>query len=147
MPCLPIKRSVFARVRVEYLGHWISTEGVEADQENIRAMLQWPIPKSIKELRGFLGLTRYYQHFVKDYGSMAAPLTQLLKDFFVWTNEATVAFETLRQVMMTLLVLALPDFEMAFTIEIDALGFGVGVVLTHKGRPIAFFSQALCARA
>ncbi|XP_061375313.1 uncharacterized protein LOC133317461 [Gastrolobium bilobum] len=79
---------------IDYLGHVVSKQGVFADPKKIEAMLQWPEPKSLKQLRGFLGLTGYYRRFVKGYASLALPLTDLLKgaDKFTWTSEAAVAF-------------------------------------------------------
>lgn len=83
-----------------------------------------------------------------NYGLIVAPLTQLLcKDAFQWTDDATLAFEKLKQVMVTMPMLALSDFSLPFVIETNASGIGVGVVLAHKQRPIAFFSQALSPRA
>ncbi|XP_038704764.1 uncharacterized protein LOC120000718 [Tripterygium wilfordii] len=146
---LLVKKSkcAFGQDRVEYLGHVVSREGVSADPSKIKAIMDWPLPENVKELRGFLGLTGYYRKFVKDYGKVCHPLYQLTKkNCFVWTSIATEAFEKLKSLMVSPQVLALPDFNIPFTMECDASGLGVGAVLQQAGKPIAFYSQTLGPR-
>jgi hypothetical protein len=74
-----VSRCVFCNGKVEYLGHIISWEGVATDPHKIKAIVEWTIPKNIKQLRGFLGLIGYYIKFVKGYESFCKLLTQLFK--------------------------------------------------------------------
>jgi hypothetical protein len=129
---------------LEYLGHIVSHEGVKVDPNKITTMMDWTIPKTLKNHRGFLGLTGYYRKFVQNYGRIVAPLTALTKkDAFSWTLEATKAFEQLKEVMCKSPILTTPDFTKTFIVECDASGNGIGVVLMQEGRPLDFESQSL----
>ena len=139
-----LSKCAFGKTQIEYLGHKVSQEGVDADPSKLQAIAEWPIPVSVKALRGFLGLTGYYRKFIPHYGSICSPLTQLTKkDGFHWSPAATVAFQNLKNAMLSPTVLALPDFSKPFIIESDASGTGIGAVLQQDGRPIAFTSQSL----
>jgi hypothetical protein len=80
------------------------------DLAKVQAVRDWPRPRSRHAVRSFLGLAGYYRKFVRDYSSIAAPLTALLcKKGFLWTEEATMAFEALKLAIMLAPVLRLPD--------------------------------------
>lgn len=137
----------FFKQTVHYLGHVINEEGVAVDPSKIQCIQDWPKPTTVKGLRGFLGLAGYYRRFVKGFGSLAQPLTQMLKkEGFNWTPESTQAFFNLKHAVTTSPVLALPDFTKPFTIETDASSKGIGAVLTQHTHPVAFLSKTLSER-
>jgi hypothetical protein len=117
------------------------------DREKIQAVLDWPPPKNIKQLRGFLGLTGYYRRFIQSYAKLASPLTDLLKkEAYVWSVQAETTFHQLKSAITSAPVLALPDFVKPFILETDASGVGIGAVLHQEGHPIAYFSKKLVPR-
>lgn len=138
----------FASQKLLYLGHVISTDGVSTDPSKISTIEQWPSPVSAKEVRSFLGLAGYYRKFIKHFGIIAKPLTNLLRKgvHFLWTTVEETAFQTLKHSLVTAPVLALPNFQENFVIETDASDYGIGAVLMQSGHPLAFVSRALGPR-
>lgn len=122
----------------------ISRVGVAIDNSKIQAMLDSLVPKSLKELRGFLGLTDYYRKFVHGYGEITWPLIeQSKKDKFGWNVPWKIAFNTIKKAMTTVPVLSLPNFYLPFILEMDASGYGIGAVLMQEQCPIAYYNQVL----
>ena len=137
----------FGTTSVSYLGHVVSDSGVAMDQDKVQAVRDWPVPRSPRTLRGFLGLAGYYRKFINNFGSIASPLTQLLKkEGYTWSEDATMAFEKLKTALTSAPVLRLPDFTKTFTVECDASSFGFGAVLHQGTGAIAFFSRPVAPR-
>nr|GEV98836.1 hypothetical protein [Tanacetum cinerariifolium] len=120
----------FVVLEVKYLGHVVSAKGVATDKSKIQAMKEWPIPKTVKQLKGFLGLTGYYRRFIRHYAIISKLLTRLLKkQSFQWSVQAQTAFETLKIAMIKSLVLSLPQFQKELIVETDACDTCIGAVL------------------
>ncbi|GJZ95232.1 gypsy/ty3 retroelement polyprotein [Tanacetum coccineum] len=116
-----LSKCVFGTIQVEYLGHVIYAQGVATDPAKIEAMANCPVLVSLKQLRGFLGLTGYYRRFIKGFTMISRSLTQLLKkEAYGWNSAAQSAFEYLKQAMISASVLKLLDFTKEFTIKTDA---------------------------
>ena len=113
----------FGVKEVEYFDPIISHEGVKVYPNKIKVMMDYLIPKTLKNLRGLLRLTRYYHKFVRNYGTIVAPPTTLTKkDAFSWTLEVAQAFKQLKEAMCKSLVLTTLNFVKTFVVECDALG-------------------------
>lgn len=114
-------KCLFGKDTIEYLNHFVSKKRVLADPAKVEAMVTWPVPRNLKQLRGFLGLTGYYCSFIRHYATIAAPLIDLLrKDAFKWSVEAKTAFGALKTAMTTTQVLRLLNFTLPFVVESNA---------------------------
>jgi hypothetical protein len=117
---------------------------VQVHQEKNQSILDWTIPKTLTELKGFLGICSYYRSFVKGFSQLCTPLTDLTKKgAFKWIDEAQLDFNKVKKVMSTCLVLTLPYFSQPIILECDTSGEGVGVVLMQNRHPIAFERKKL----
>jgi hypothetical protein len=127
---------------VPFLGHMISSEGIVVDPSKVRDILDWEPPKSIQQVRSFLGLPGYYRRFIPNFSKISKPITELLKKGtkYVWSKECDEAFQTLKKLLTTSPVLAQPDIAKLFDVYCDASGTGLGCVLMQEGRVISYSS-------
>jgi hypothetical protein len=135
---------------IKFLGHVISKDGVQPDEDKIIKVKNFPEPKNLRQLRGFLGLASYYRKFIKNFSKIAKPLNQLLKkeERYEWKDAQQEAFETLKECLVTAPILQYPDFDKTFYLYTDASGSGLGAVLSQfddegKEHVIAYASRSL----
>lgn len=147
---LNVSKSKFCVTRVNYLGYVIGNGGITTDPEKVAAITNWPVPKTLKQVRGFLGLTGWYRRFVPNFSDATFHITEVLKSRkkFQWTPEAQLAFEDLKGLLTSAPVLSNPDFTKKFYLHCDASDHGIGAVLVQldkdgQEKPIAFMSKKL----
>ncbi|KAK3535046.1 hypothetical protein QTP70_002232 [Hemibagrus guttatus] len=147
-----LEKCEFHRSMVTFLGYVISHQGVEMDVVKVRAVTEWPAPSTVRELQRFLGFANFYRWFIRDYSSVAGPLTSLLRGKpkkLSWTDQARTAFLQLKERFTTAPILRHPDPELPFVVEVDASCSGLGAVLSQRhGEPgklhsCAFYSRKL----
>src|SRR5262249_714206 len=133
----------FAQQEIKFLGHLVSQGQVRMEERKVQAILDWPSPTRVTELRSFLGLTNYYRKFVQGYSKKVAPLTDLLRknEAWQWTTTCQDAFDQLKMAVATEPVLRLPDFELPFEVHTDASDGAIGGVLVQEGHPVAYESR------
>lgn len=146
---LKASKCIFFQKRVKFLGHIISEEGISTDPEKIKAVKEWPVLTTVKQVRSFLGLASYYRRFVAGYAKIARPLHRLCEKGtrFVWSPECQTAFETLKEALITSPMLAYPIPNQPFILDTDASQFSVGSIIAQevdgKEYVIAYMSKAL----
>lgn len=145
-----VEKSRFCVKQVRYLGFVIGDGSLKTDPDKVMAVANFPTPRSAKQTRRFLGMTGWYQRFIQNYSSLAAPITDCLKKRknFTWTPEAQQSFEEMKTALTSAPFLITPDFTKRFYIQCDASKTGVGSVLFQihddgNERPIAFMSKKL----
>ena len=150
---IKLKKCVFASDNCTYLGFKIWQGGVRPEEGKIKAVNEMMRPYTKKQIRTFLGMTGYYRRFVRDYATITAPLTELIKknlpEKIDWTEAAEEAFGQLKRVLISAPLMRNPDFSRNFILQTDASGYGVGAVLSQGetgDQPIAYFSKKLLPR-
>lgn len=139
----------FYAEEIEFLGYLISSKGIRMDPAKVQSVVEWPQPKNIKEIRGFLGFANFYRHFIKNYSKLVAPLTDLTKTTrkYEWTDRAQKAFEVIKHAFAEGDIIHHFDPKAPITIETDASDYAIGAILSQlfdgKLKPIAFFSRKL----
>ena len=144
--------------KITYLGHIVSEHGIEAEPRKQEALDKWPTPKTVRDIRSFLGFANHYRRFIPNYAKVARPLNNLTcgkeaqgknsKMKLDWTPECQEAFEKLKELFVTAPVLAYADYQKPFKVVTDASGIGLGAALYQtdeegRERPVAFASRSL----
>jgi hypothetical protein len=148
---LNITKCTFAVPEVVYLGHVVNKNGVAPDRGKLFVIKNFPKPRTVKEVRSFLGLSGYYRAFIQNYAAMSRPLTQLTKKDvpFVWSEGQQQSFEKLKAALTSQSVLAHPRFDQPFILSTDASDYAISAILSQlhggKERPISFASRMLNA--
>eukprot|EP00253_Pinus_taeda_P025282 PITA_25282 len=143
---LNLKKFLFLKEELVYLGFVISAEGLKMDPEKIKAIVEWPSPKSVFEVRSFHSLSSFYRKFINNFSKINAPIIETIKKDkhpFKWIVEAERNFQLLKKKVTENHVLVLPDFNKTFQVKCDASAEAIGGVLSQEYRPIAYFSEKL----
>ena len=135
---------------VEFLGVVIGPEGIKMEKEKVKGVLEWPMPKCVKDIQKFLGLANYYCRFIEGFATVARPLHDLVKKDkrWEWTEREEKVFKELKERFTREPVLAAPDIDKKMRMEVDTSDYATGGVLSMEckdglWRPVAFLSKLL----
>jgi len=119
---------------VNFLGVVIGQGKIKMEEDKVAGVLNWPVPKTVRDVRKFLGLANYYRQFVKDFAKIARPLNNLTrkKEKWKWGNEQQGAFKQLKQVFTSRPLLVVLDIDKEFRVEANVSNFITGGVLSVK---------------
>ena len=118
---------------MEYLGHIISNEGLSVDTQKVKAVMEWPTPKSKQHVQSFLGFVSYYRKFIKNCSLLAKPLTELTKNVkFEWGKPQEESFQTLKNSICTAPVLRTFDVKLPIFVTTDASQYAIGAVIEQE---------------
>lgn len=118
---------------VGFLGHIVGRDGIQPNLENVEKVKNYPTPRNLRQLRGFIGLASYYRRFIKNFSSIARPLHRLLEKNipYKWEEDQRNAFEILKRHLISAPILRYPDFDRTFYLHTDASGTGLGAILSQ----------------
>ena len=135
----------YLKPELEYLGHIITKDGVKPNPEKLSAIQNFRQLENVKDVQSFLGLAGYYRKFIKNFSSIARPLTRLTQKeiIFDWTTDCEKAFFDLKHELISAPVLKFPNFEEKFVLTTDASNQGLGAVLSQNNHPCLFISRTL----
>lgn len=147
---IQLDKCEFLRKDCEFLGHIVTQDGIKPNPNKTEKILNWPIPKTTKQIKGFLGILGYYRKFIKDFAKLTKPLTKCLKKDakIIHSEEFISCFSECKQLLTSDPLLKYPDFNNKFILETDASDFALGAVLSqkfedNKEHPIAYASRTL----
>ncbi|GBG68800.1 hypothetical protein CBR_g3340 [Chara braunii] len=144
-----LEKCEFGRTKILYLGHKVSAESIRPEDAKVASIRDWPRPQTVTEVRSFLGMCGYYRNFVKNYSTVASPLTDLtrLDTSWDWSDECEAAFKRLKHVLMNHEVFMVLDPQKPFIVTTDASQYDIGAVLAQqdgkKLRPIEYMSKKM----
>lgn len=146
---LSLEKCQLCRSELKYLGYVVNEHGILVDPEKVSAILNLPTPTNVSGVRRLVGMASWYRRFIRNFASVTAPLTALLRKSakFNWSNECEFAFSTIKNALVSAPILSCPDFELPFYLQTDASAYGIGAVLTQgtgdDERPICYLSRSL----